>query len=85
MNVDSGPKKASRPTATLDVIQVAAIVAVGGFFTCNLISSPRRPNLKSSSNRMVTYVTFIQNIIVNLILLNNIGVQRSCAFILQAM
>ena len=38
----------------------------------------------SSSNHVVTYVTFIQNIIVNLILLNNIGVQWSCAFVLQA-
>ncbi len=38
----------------------------------------------SSSNHVVTYVTFIQNIIVNLILLNNIGVQWSCTFVLQA-
>ena len=84
VNVDYGPKKVSRPTATLDVIPVATIVAVGSFFTCNLISSPRRLNSKSSLNCVVTYVTFIPSITVNSTLLNNIGVQQSCAFVLQA-
>jgi hypothetical protein len=64
------------------IARTIQIAAAAGFFITSLTLSTRNQDLQNSLNDMAIYAISIQSFIVNLILLNNIGVPSNSAIAL---